>query len=58
MLQKAEDKLDPDYNRFSKDEVVQSEEDSLVDDDEESIEEEYDQDKPRNPFKAPKQPKE
>jgi len=61
MLANEEDREDPDKNvRFANDEVVgdsdNGEEDNLVDYDEESIDE--DEEKPRNPFKAPKQHKE
>jgi len=46
-------------NRFANDQIVgDSDDDEMVDDDEESIEEEIDEDKPRNPFKQPKEPKE
>ena len=57
MIEMQEDTNDPDVGRFAKDEVVgdSDEEEDLYDDDEESIEEEAEKERPRNPFKQPKE---
>lgn len=56
MIELEEDRVDPDVGRFAKDEVVgDSDEEDLYDDDEESIEEDAEKERPRNPFKQPKE---
>ena len=56
MIEKEEDRFDPDVGKFAKDEVVgdSDDEDIYDDDDEESIDEEEQKEHPRNPFKQPK----
>ena len=52
MIEMEEDRHDPDVGRFAKDNVVgDSDDEDLYDDDEESIEEEAEKERPRNPFK-------
>lgn len=52
MIEMEEDRHEPDVGRFAKDEVVgDSDDENLYDDDEESIEEEAEKERPRNPFK-------
>jgi hypothetical protein len=56
MIEMEEDRIDPDVGRFAKDEVVgDSDQEDLYDDDEDSIEEDAEKERPRNPFKQPKE---
>lgn len=57
MIEKAENRNDPDFGleRFANDELVGDSDDDI---DEESIDDkDYEEEKPRNPFKKAKEPK-
>jgi len=58
MIEMEEDRIDPDVGRFDKDEVVGDSDEEDLYDDEESIEEEAEKERPRNPFKQPKEKRE
>lgn len=54
LIKRIDDKIDPDYDKYANDKVLGDSADEIIDNDEES-EDEDNEDKPFNPFRAPKQ---